>query len=746
MLKKYFFYFLIFFLLNIFHVKADIIKKIVIEGNKRISSETINIFSSAKENDYVDSNKLDQILKEIYSTGFFKDVSIIFENSILKIIVIENPIIQNLTYEGIKAEKIKKEVLKDLNLKSRSSFNDIDLEKDRLKILNSLREIGYYFSNVEILKEDLDDNKIDITYKINLGDKAKIQKIAFLGNKVFKDNKLRRLIISEEYKFWKFISGKKFLNENLIKLDERLLKNYYLNNGYYNVKINTSFAKLVDDKTFELIFNIDAGEKIYFNDFSYNLPIEFDESNFLTLNKTFTELKDKPYSLFSVQKILDKINEITLIEQYQSINAKIKEKVEGNKINITFNIENIDSSFVERINIYGNNVTRENVIRNQLYLDEGDLYNEILKNKSINEIKSLNFFKTVDSNVSDGNSLNSKVIDITVEEKPTGEIGASAGVGTSGSSIGFSVKENNFLGKGVGLNSNLILSQDSIKGILSLNNPNVLNSDKSLFTSLESSELDKFKDYGYKTSKTGFTLSTNFEYYDDFRLGIGNANYYQNIETDSSASQSMKRQRGDYWDSYLKLDFDYDKRNQKFQTSSGFRSFYSIDLPFISETYSLINSYNYQYFSELYQNNITTFSIYLNSVSSISGDNVKLSERIYIPSNKLRGFKYGAVGPKDGSDYIGGNYLGTINISSTLPKILENSQNTDFIIFLDAANIWGVDYDSSIDDNSEIRSSIGIALDWLTPIGPLNFSLSQPITKGKKDETETFRFNLGTTF
>ena len=746
MLKKYFFYFLIFFLLNIFHVKADIIKKIVIEGNKRISSETINIFSSAKENDYVDSNKLDQILKEIYSTGFFKDVSIIFENSILKIIVIENPIIQNLTYEGIKSEKIKKEVLKDLNLKSRSSFNDIDLEKDRLKILNSLREIGYYFSNVEILKEDLDDNKIDITYKINLGDKAKIQKIAFLGNKVFKDNKLRRLIISEEYKFWKFISGKKFLNENLIKLDERLLKNYYLNNGYYNVKINTSFAKLVDDKTFELIFNIDAGEKIYFNDFSYNLPIEFDESNFLTLNKTFTELKDKPYSLFSVQKILDKINEITLIEQYQSINAKIKEKVEGNKINITFNIENIDSSFVERINIYGNNVTRENVIRNQLYLDEGDLYNEILKNKSINEIKSLNFFKTVDSNVSDGNSLNSKVIDITVEEKPTGEIGASAGVGTSGSSIGFTVKENNFLGKGVGLNSNLILSQDSIKGILSLNNPNVLNSDKSLFTSLESSELDKFKDYGYKTSKTGFTLSTDFEYYDDFRLGIGNANYYQNIETDSSASQSMKRQRGDYWDSYLKLDFDYDKRNQKFQTSSGFRSFYSIDLPFISETYSLINSYNYQYFSELYQNNITTFSIYLNSVSSISGDNVKLSERIYIPSNKLRGFKYGAVGPKDGSDYIGGNYLGTINISSTLPKILENSQNTDFIIFLDAANIWGVDYDSSIDDNSEIRSSIGIALDWLTPIGPLNFSLSQPITKGKKDETETFRFNLGTTF
>ena len=746
MLKNFLFYLLFLFFFNIIQIKADKIDKIIVKGNERITSETISIFSSVKENDYVDKNKLNIILNEIYSTGFFKDVSVSIENSILTIQVIENPIIQNITYEGIKAEKIKSQILKDLSLKPRSSFNALDLEKDRLKILNSLKQIGYFFSEVEIFKSELDDNKVDITFKINLSSKAKIKKISFLGNKVFKDNKLKRLIISEEYKFWKFISGKKFLNEGLIQLDERLLKNYYLNNGYYNVNINTSFAKLLDNENFELIYNINAGEKVYFNEFSLNLPIEFDKNNFLTLTKNFDDLKFKPYSLYSIQKILDRINDITLMEEYLSIKANVIEKIEDNKINITFNIENTDSLIVEKINIFGNNVTRENVIRNQLLLDEGDLYNEILKNKSINELKNLNFFKEVKANVNQGSKINSKIIDITVEEKPTGEIGASAGVGTSGNSIGFSVRENNFLGKGVGLNSNLTLSRDSIKGILSINNPNVLNSEKSLFTSLESSELDKFQDYGYKTSKTGFTISTNFEYYDDLRLGIGNANYYQNIETDSSASQSMKKQRGDYWDSYLKLDFDYDKRNQKFQTSSGFRSFYSIDIPFISDTYSLINTYNYQYFSELYENNITTLSFYLNSVNSISNDNVKLSERIYIPYNKLRGFKYGATGPKDGNDFIGGNYVGSFNISSTLPKILENSQNTDFLIFFDAANIWGIDYDSSISDSNKIRSSIGIALDWLTPIGPLNFSLSQPITKSKSDETETFRFNLGTTF
>ena len=269
-------------------------------------------------------------------------------------------------------------------------------------------------------------------------------------------------------------------------------------------------------------------------------------------------------------------------------------------------------------------------------------------------------------------------MNITVEEKPTGEIAAIAGVGTSGNTIGFSVRENNFLGKGIGLNSNLTLSADSIDGLLSVTNPNVFNSDKSITTSLESSELDKFSDYGYKTSKTGFLISTNFEYLDDFRLGIGNSNYYQNIETDSTASEAQKKQRGDYWDSYLKLDFDYDKRNQKFQTSYGFRSFYSLDIPIISDTNTLINSYNFQNYVELYENNITTFSLYLNSVNSITGNDVKLSERLYIPSSKLRGFKFGAVGPKSGSDYVGGNYVGAINLITTLPQLLENSQNIDF--------------------------------------------------------------------
>ena len=725
---------------------SEIVNKIKIEGNVRISSETINIFSQVSIGDDLGLIEIDSILKKIYSTGFFEDVKINFQDNLLTIKVVENPIIQNITYDGIKAQKVKDVITKNLNLKDRYSFNETLLLEDKNQIINSLKSIGYYFADVQVFKKELEDNKVDITYKINLGNKAKIKKISFLGDKIFKDNKLKRLIISEEYKFWKVISGKKYLNSDIVELDTRLLRNYYLNNGFHNAKVNTSFAKLINDDAFELVFNIDAGNKFFFNDLNLNLPVDFENQNFLALDNIFKEIKNKPYSLILMEKIIEQIENITLNEEYRSISVSIDKEIIENKININFNIEKSEETYVERINIYGNNVTRESVIRNRFFIDEGDPYNEILKNKTLNEIRALNFFKSVNIDTEDGVNRGSKILNINVEEKPTGEIAALAGVGTTGNTVGFSVRENNFLGKGIGLDSNLTLTKDSIKGLFSVTNPNVYNSDKSITTTFESSELDKFSDYGYKTSKTGFLVSTNFEYLDDFRLGIGSSNYYQNIETDSTASESRKKQRGDYWDSYLKLDFDYDKRNQKFQTSSGYRSFYSLDIPLISDTNTLINSYSYQKYGELYQNNITTFSVYLNSVNSISGNDVKLSERLYIPSSKLRGFKFGAVGPKSGSDYIGGNYIGAINLISTLPQILENSQNLDFSIFFDAANVWGVDFDSSINDSNDIRSSIGIALDWLTPIGPLNFSLSQPITKSSTDEVETFRFNLGTTF
>ena len=228
-------------------------------------------------------------------------------------------------------------------------------------------------------------------------------------------------------------------------------------------------------------------------------------------------------------------------------------------------------------------------------------------------------------------------------------------------------------------------------------------------------------------------------------MGLSTSLFVENIETDSNASTRQKKQKGDYFDNYLDLKFDYDKRNQRFKTTEGYRSLYSIGLPIISEKNTVNNYYNYKIFSELYEENISSVSLSLGSSHSITGDDIKLSERLYVPQRKLRGFERGKIGPKDGNDFIGGNYYAILNITSTLPQVFPNAQNVDFVSFLDLANLWGVD-DKNLDDGSELRSTIGLGVEWFTPVGPLSFSLAAPISKSSTDKTETVRFNLGTTF
>ena len=735
-----FFYFIL-----ISPLKTEIIKEINIEGNQRISPETIKMFTGVSINDNLSDNDLNQILKKLYDTTFFDLVSVKFVNNKLEIIVKENPIIQNIYYEGIKSSKIMDELKGKTTLKSRSSFNELLLDKDKKKIKTLLKERGYYFSTIEILKEELEDNKINLNYKITLGEKAKITKISFIGNKIFKDKRLKGVVLSEEHKPWKFLSGRKYLNEGIIKYDEKLLKNFYLNKGYYNVVVNSSFAKMTDDQSFELIFNIDANPKIFFGELSLNIPDDFAKSNYDEIEKFFDKLENEPYSINRIEDILEKIETITINEQFEAVKASINEKIVSNKINIDFIIVETEKFFVERINIFGNNVTRESVVRNQIEIDEGDPFNQILYTKSLNNIKSLNFFESVDGEILDGNKFNTKIININITEKATGEIFAGVGTGTDGSNFSFGIKENNYLGRGVKVDSNLNVSEERVKGKFIVSNPNYKNSDKNLDFSLEATSIDKLGSSGYKSNVTGFGIGTNFEYLDDLRLGLSSRNTIEKISVDSSASAKQKKQDGNYFDSFIGLDFFYDKRNQKFQTTSGFFSNYSLGMPIISDTNTLTNSYNYKIFKEFYENNISTLSLLFKSANSLSGDDVKLSERLYIPGRKLRGFESGRIGPKDGSDYIGGNYISSVNATTTIPKILENVQNVDIVMFADAANIWGVDYDSSL-DNSGIRSSVGIALDWLTAVGPLTFSFAHPITKEPSDIEETFRFNIGTSF
>ena len=705
-MNKLFLKIIVLFFLFLSLAKAETLQKFDISGNKRISDQTIIIFSELEINEEITKSKLDVVIKRLYGTNFFKDINLSFENQTLFLKVEENPIIENLEIKGIKKQSLVEFIKDKLQLAEMKSFNQELLLADINLIYNILKTNGYYFAKITSSK-NLDDelNTINLKIDVELGEKAKINKIVFLGEKVFKEKRLKEIIVSEEHKFWKFISKNVYINQELINLDKRLLSNYFKNNGYFNVKIENSFVEFDKDSNFNLIFNIAPGKKYFFNNFSLNLPSNYDKELFKKITKKFSKLKGDTYSLLKINDLLDDINDIALSKQYEFINASIVEKINDDKIDFDINVSESDKFYIEKINIKGNFNTLEEVVRNNLILDEGDPFNEILFNKSVNNIQSLGIFKKVSTDVRDGSNQSFKEIDIDVEERPTGEISLTAGFGTTGETIGAGIKENNFLGKGIKLNTNLELTSDSVKGQFIYAKPNFNYSDNTLFTSVKSSTTDLLTNSGYKTSEIGFSLGTEFEQFQNIFLSPEIDFLIEDLETSDKASNILKRQEGSYADLYFNYSINQDLRDKKFRTESGYVTTFSQELPLISDNSELSNAFvitNYKKLSST-SDMIGKVSFFGKTITGLS-DDVRISKRLNIPSSRLRGFQRGKVGPVENNDYIGGNHITSLNFSATLPTIVQGLDNLDIGVFFDAANVWGVDYGSSIDDKSTSRS------------------------------------------
>ena len=733
--------------INIFTITSafsEQLKSIEINGNDRLADETIILFSNLKIGDEIDKHTLNNTFKNLYQTNYFKDLNINFDVGKLIITVNENPIIQEIKINGVKNKSILNELKKITRKTEKYPFIESEIKNQKNQLNNIIRMNGFYFATIKTEIINNSNNSINLNYNFNLGERAKISEIIFTGNKVFKNRKLRRIILSEETKFWKFVTKNKYLNPNRISTDVNLLNKFFLNRGYYNVKIKSSYATIENNKNFKLIFSIDAGEKFYFNNFFLNITSDYTGENFEKINNVFNKLKGSLYSIKSIDEIKDEINKIALQKEFVFIDAKYEENIiDQNKINVNFFLEQLERSYVDKINIFGNFITEEKVIRNSLVVDEGDPYNKILFDKSINNIKSSGIFKNAKSEIINSKN-NNKVINITVEEMPTGEIVAGVGTGTGGSTFSAGLKEKNYLGKGIMLDTNFALSEDEVRGKFSILNPNFKNSDRSLNTTIESTVSDFMSTSGYKTTRTGLSLGTGFEQFQDIFVNFDLSNYYEKLVTSDSASEVKKKQEGDYFENLFLYSVTLNKLNQNFQPTDGFFTKFSQSIPIYSDDNSFENTLTASKYHSINENFLLAGKLFLRAVNSIDSD-VRVSKRVYIPSSRLRGFESGKIGPKDGSQFIGGNYGAAINLISSFPNFFTEFENLDFNLFIDVANLWHVDYDSSL-DSDKIRSSTGVAVDWFTPIGPLTFSYAIPITDAKSDKTESFRFQIGTSF
>ncbi len=743
--KKILVGFILFFLAFSVKSYSEVVNKVEVKGNQRITLETIIIFGDIKTGENYKESDISLLIKKLYETNFFSNISAELINNQLIINVEENPIINSIVFKGEKADKYMEGINRIITLKEKTSFLRNIVKSDINKIREFYRYLGFYFVKIDLEIEKLNKNRVNMIYSINKGERAKIAKIYFLGDKKMRNRKLRDIITSQENTFWKIFSKNVYLSKERVELDKRLLKRYYKNKGYYEVDISSSNVEYSKGEGFVLTFSVNAGKRYRFKKISVNVAKALDKSAFISLQTEFNKTIGKYYSEKRLTAILEKIDKLSQQKELQFINHRLDETLEADGVAVIIDIFEGRKFTVERINIKGNNVTNDAVIRSEMLIDEGDPYSALLLNKSINNLKAKGIFGKVEKKILEGSSLDSKILEVKVAEKATGEIMAGAGVGTDGTSVMFAVKENNWLGKGINLKSSLSLNAQSISGSIAIRNPNYNYTGNAVFSSLDISSMDKTTNSGFESATTGFSFGTEFEQYEGVFLSPTISAKFEKIDVQSSASDKIKKMEGNY----KNVDFNYsitlDKRDQRFETTSGHKISFVQSLPIVQDSSSILNGLTVSKYFEFSEDVIGALKIYGRSLHGID-DDVRLSERLFIPQRRLRGFDTSKVGPKDASDWIGGNFATAVGFEAKLPNLLPESLKTNVSAFIDTANLWGVDYSDSVNDSNKIRSSVGLAADVWTMVGPLSFTVAKAITTYDQDETETFNFRLGTSF
>jgi len=724
------------------------IKKLVIIGNARVSSNTIESLVDKKVSN-VDSIYINNLTKKIYDTDFFSDVKISYNQDVLTITVSENSVVNFFYINGLKDDDLDK-VNKIIFLKENSIFSASKLKNDIENIKNHFKSQGYYFTTIDPEVIKVENNQINLILNIEKKNLSKIKNIYFIGNKFFNSSQLLDIISSSEDGWWKLFSASA-LNEQQIENDKYLLKEFYKSKGFYDVQIESSFANLDSNKNFNLIYSINSGKKYKFGniDFEQSMPI-YKERDILEIKKISDKLlKDQDYSSLVIAKLNKQILYYLNSNKYNNLELNIRENKKQNEIiDVLIQLNPEQKTLINKIKVAGNSTTEEKVIRDNLYLNEGDNLNSSKLKKSIDNLKSKQYFSKVDYKLEDSvEKKNTKDLNIFVKEQATGSMSAGVGYGTNGGLFQASINEKNFLGQGINLNFTGEFSTQKISGELSFVEPNFKNTDKALAVSLISQK-DDYTNSGYTNKSLGTRVGTGYEIYEDIYFRPFVSLQSDKLETNSVASSLLKSRAGTTITSSIGYNFSLDLRDSRYSPTSGSLSFFEqnyatliSDIPAIQTT--LGSTLYKELFNEKY---IGSVKAKLSNSTAINNKDVKISDRLYASQTDLRGFQIKGVGPVDGVDHVGGNNLATLSFKSTFPNPIPDGLRANSYLFYDLGSVWGVDYSSIISNSSNIRSSTGVALDLISPVGPLTFTYAIPISKASTDKVQKFLFNIGSSF
>ena len=739
--------FLIIFFFILTSISFAELKKVNIIGNARVNSNTIESLVDKKITN-IDSIYINNLTKKIYDTEFFSDVKISYNQEILTITVSENPIVNFFYINGIKDSDLD-QINKIIILKENAIFSSSKLKKDIEAAKDFLNAGGYYQASIipEVIK--IENNQVNLIINIDKKEISKIKNIYFIGNKFFSTSQLLDVISSSEDGWWKFFSSSA-LSEQKVEYDKQLLKDFYKSKGFYDIQIESAFASSDKNNNFLLTFSINAGKKYKFGEFDVKVNSSSYKEKDINEIKNITNIliKNEFYSTNLITKLNKEIENYLVSNRYNNFDINLQEtKKNEDTINILINLNDGQKALINKINIQGNTITEEKVIRDTMFLTEGDYLNLSKVNKSVDNIKSKQLFSKVNYKIEDSEKKNFKDLNLFVKEQPTGSISAGAGYGTNGGLLEASINEKNFLGQGININLTGRLSTEKVSGVFSYANPNFNNTNKELSYSLFS-ESDNYSNAGFENKKIGTSVATQYEIYESIYFRPNIALQYDKLDVSGSTSNLLKKREGASTTTSTGYNLSFDNRDSRFSPSSG--SIFYLDqniATFISDIPTLETGIGTTFYKELINNNyIGSAKVRLANVFSFDNKDAKLSDRIFASQSDIRGFESRGIGPVDTGDHIGGNYLASLSLKSSFPNPIPENLRANTFVFFDTANVWGVDYSDTLSDSNKIRSSVGLAIDVMSPLGPLSFTYSVPLSKVSTDKEQKFLFNIGSSF
>lgn len=749
--------------------QSGVVGRILIQGNERIDPETITSYLPIAVGDTVDPVKIDTALKALFRTDLFSDVKIDLQGSDLVVKVVENPVINQVVFEGnsnLKDDKLKDEV----QIRPRGVFTKAKVEEDVGRIVELYRRSGRISATVTPKIVELPQRRVDLVFEINEGPKSGIIRVNFLGNNQFSGNDLRNVVVTKESTWYKFFSSNDNYDPDRIEYDREQLRKFYRNRGFYDFRIVSSVAELAPDKNgFAVTYALDEGARYHFGKLTVRTQLKKLNGDILR-----QLLPIREGQVYQDQKIEQSTDALTFAAgaagfAFVDVRPRYTPNPAKHTVDVVFDVKEGPRVYIDRIDIVGNTTTLDYVIRRQMTVQEGDAYNRALVDRSKTSIRALGFFKDVDITNVPGSAPDRTTLQVKVTEQPTGQLSFSAGYSSIDKLVtDIGVSQSNFRGRGEDVRARISLGSLRQQADVSFTEPHFLDRDLQAGIDLYTYRYNFTQQTSYNTSSTGGTVRLTFPLSSNSLLTTRYTLRTDDVIVDDSlcvpgaelVSIVLCQQRGSYITSQVGYTLGLDRRNDPIVATRGYYLNFSQDVAGVAgSVHYLRNELRGGWFHGFNKDFILDFVGTAGYVDGWNGDTIRISDRFYKGGDTFRGFAIAGIGPRDTqfSDALGGKLYAIGSLELTIPNKLPEQYGIKTALFTDFGTLGLLDRADKVNPNTNLplttvqddlglRASAGISIFWKSPAGPLRFDFSKIIRKDSYDQTELFRFSTETRF